>query len=165
MNVPLVKSGSGNSGVGSVAAEEERGRELPVDKEERDFDMDREVPADKDTQLFSVADNLIKSHLARIDVPLLGVLSFDESDSESESEYEAMDYEEEIGEEEEEYEDEEGGETGDGEEEDDDVVRDDIAVGRRGGRGGDGEVDSGSQHAQLGTTTKGSRKRSRSSIS
>ncbi|KAL2136044.1 hypothetical protein VTI74DRAFT_5780 [Chaetomium olivicolor] len=130
-------------------------RDLPADKDEIDFDMDREVPADKDSQLFNVADNLIKSHLARVDVPLLGVLSFDESESESESEEDDfMDYEDELDdgeEEDEEYED------GDGEEEDDD---DDVGCG-----GETEELASTSKDAQLGTTVKGSRKRSHSEIS
>ncbi|KAJ4417392.1 hypothetical protein N0V85_001872 [Neurospora sp. IMI 360204] len=74
---------------------------------------------DKDSQMFTIADNLIKSQLARIDVPLLGVLNLDESDSEESSEEEEEYYEdeyeddyegEEYDEEEEEYEDEEGGE-------------------------------------------------------
>jgi len=79
------------------AAEDAKSRVL--DKEEMEFEMDREVPAankDKDAHLFSVADNLIKSQLTRIDVPLLGALSFDESDdSESESEEEFEEEEEE----------------------------------------------------------------------
>jgi len=57
-----------------------------LDKEEENFEMDRDDPApDEDTQLFNVADGMIKSQLARIDVPLLGVLSFDESDDESDN--------------------------------------------------------------------------------
>ncbi|KAK3355820.1 hypothetical protein B0H65DRAFT_59378 [Neurospora tetraspora] len=85
------------------------GDELPETKTE-----------DKDSQMFTIADNLIKSQLARIDVPLLGVLNLDESDSEEsseedEEEYYEDEYEddyegEEYDEEEEEYEDEEGGE-------------------------------------------------------
>ncbi|KAK4447576.1 hypothetical protein QBC34DRAFT_131613 [Podospora aff. communis PSN243] len=67
-----------------------------LDKEEEAFEMDRDDNTpDKDTQLFNVADGMIKSQLARIDVPLLGVLSFDESDSESESESEEEEEEEE----------------------------------------------------------------------
>ncbi|KAJ4296021.1 hypothetical protein N0V88_004723 [Collariella sp. IMI 366227] len=148
MNVPI----------GSSAAPPSTGsRDVPADRSEVDFDMDREVPADKDSQLFGVADNLIKSHLARIDVPLLGVLSFDESESESETEEdEFMDYEDELDDgEEEDYED------GDGEEGDDDDDDDDI-VGRGGGQE---ELASTSKDAQLGTTIKGSRKRSHSEIS
>jgi hypothetical protein len=54
-----------------------------LDHEEAEFSMDNDTTPDKDTKLFNVADNLIKSQLAKIDVPLLGALSFDESDSES----------------------------------------------------------------------------------
>jgi hypothetical protein len=137
------------------------GREVPRDREEVDFDMDRDVPADKDTQLFHVADNLIKSHLARIDVPLLGVLSFEESESESESESDFMDYEdyeeEEEEEEEEDYEEDDAGEA-DG----DEKGYGDVEAR---GRGKEETLGSTSKEAQLGTTTKGSRKRSRSCIS
>ena len=57
----------------------------PLDEAEAAFQMDQEDQTpDKDSQLFSVADNLIRSQLTRIDVPLLGTLSFDESDDESE---------------------------------------------------------------------------------
>ncbi|GAB1310920.1 IQ calmodulin-binding domain-containing protein [Madurella fahalii] len=141
-------------------------RELPMDKEELDFDLDREAPADKDGQLFDMADNLIKSHLARIDMPLLGALSFVESESESESEEDEeeeeeeedfMDYEDE-GEEEDEnedYEDEEGSEM---------AKHDDAHEVRESGKG-TGKETCISQDAQLGTTTKASRKRSRSSVS
>ena len=59
-----------------------------VDREEAEFDIDREVSLDKDTKLFGVADNLIKSQLAKIEVPLMGALSFDESESEGESDLE-----------------------------------------------------------------------------
>ncbi|KAL2257664.1 hypothetical protein VTK26DRAFT_9329 [Humicola hyalothermophila] len=158
-------SGSGpGSGSGSVAASpSDPTRDLPADKEEIDFDMDRETPADKDSQLFDVANNIIKSHLASVDVPLLGLLSFDESDSESESEYDVMDYEGDVGEKQRgrEYGDDEGGETAWATDEDD------VEVGGRGGRGGGDQagLEPGSQHAQLGTTSKGSRKRSRSSVS
>ena len=84
---------------------------------------------DKDNQLYTIADNLIKSQLARIDVPLLGVLNLDDSDSESseeeeeeeEEEYED-EYEEDYEEGDEEYEDEEEYEDGEGEEEEENVV-------------------------------------------
>ncbi|KAK0632320.1 hypothetical protein B0T14DRAFT_29798 [Immersiella caudata] len=67
-----------------------------LDNEEEAFEMDKDDNTpEKDTQLFNVADGMIKSQLARIDVPLLGVLSFDESDSESESESEEEEEEEE----------------------------------------------------------------------
>jgi hypothetical protein len=136
---------------------------VPLDREEADFDVDREVPADKDTQLFNVADSLIKRHLATVDVPLLGVLSFDESESESENEEEEedfMDYEEEEGEEdydeeEEEYDEEdEDDEVGEEDEEYDDHVR------GRGRGGAKEELASASKDAELGTTTNGSRQHS-----
>lgn len=57
-----------------------------LDVEERSFDVEREVLPDKDTQLFTVADQMIKSQLAKIDVPLLGALNLDDSDSDSDSE-------------------------------------------------------------------------------
>jgi hypothetical protein len=55
------------------------------DRQEAHFDMDAEVPPERDCKLFEMADNLIKSQYKKIEVPLLGVLNFDESDSESES--------------------------------------------------------------------------------
>ncbi|KAL1870451.1 hypothetical protein Daus18300_005137 [Diaporthe australafricana] len=54
-----------------------------LDMEEREFDVEKEVTPDKDSQLFSVADQMIKSQLAKIDIPLLGALNLDDSDSES----------------------------------------------------------------------------------
>lgn len=54
-----------------------------LDMEEREFDIEKEVTPDKDSQLFSVADQMIKSQLAKIDIPLLGALNLDDSDSES----------------------------------------------------------------------------------
>ncbi|KAJ2905042.1 uncharacterized protein MKZ38_006435 [Zalerion maritima] len=66
-----------------------------VDREEAEFNMDREVTLDKDTKLFSVADNLIKSQLSKIEVPLMGALSFDESESENEEDEPAAEEEEE----------------------------------------------------------------------
>ena len=149
---------------GEVPPLESAGR----DKEEKEFDMDREGPVDKDKQLFDVADNLIKSHLARVDVPLLGLVSFEESESESESEDDFMDYEEYEGEEEEEdeeyeYQDDEEEEAdADGEE---DVHAEARARLRRGVDGSGEEFASTSKEAQLGTTPTGSRKRSRSCIS
>ncbi|KUI66778.1 hypothetical protein VM1G_01648 [Cytospora mali] len=56
-----------------------------LDKEEAAFDVEKEAPLDKDSQLFAVADQMIKSQMAKIDIPLLGALNMDESDSESES--------------------------------------------------------------------------------
>ncbi|KAK1829838.1 hypothetical protein QBC39DRAFT_121455 [Podospora conica] len=99
-----VPAGSPKAAGGSSSSSDDA-RSRVLDKEEMEFDMDREVSAaaagtsaaDKDAHLFSVADNLIKSQLTRIDVPLLGALSFDESDdSESESEEEVEEEEEEM---------------------------------------------------------------------
>ncbi|KAM0341719.1 hypothetical protein ACHAPU_009852 [Fusarium lateritium] len=59
-----------------------------TDREEADFDMDRETQPDKDRKLFDMADNLIKSQYRKIEVPIMGVLNFDESDNESESDQE-----------------------------------------------------------------------------
>ncbi|CCC06138.1 hypothetical protein SMACR_00354 [Sordaria macrospora] len=61
---------------------------------------------DKDSQLYTIADNLIKSQLARIDVPLLGVLNLDASDSESSSSDEEYEYEDDDDEYEDDYEEE-----------------------------------------------------------
>lgn len=72
---------------------------------------------DKDSQLFTIADNLIKSQLARIDIPLLGVLNLDESDSEESSEeeyFEEDEYEDDYEGEEYEEEEEGGGEEEEG---------------------------------------------------
>lgn len=126
-----------------------------LDKEEMEFEMDREVPAaekDKDAHLFSVADNLIKSQLTRIDVPLLGALSFDESDdSESESE------------EEEEFEEEEVGEMEDDnfeqQERDEDWEGDEVDVA---GRKEEAEA-AASKNVHAAVSTRSSRKRAKSS--
>ncbi|EYB23205.1 hypothetical protein FG05_06830 [Fusarium graminearum] len=81
-----------------------------VDREEAKFSMDREMQPDKDTKLFDMADNLIKSQYKKIEVPIMGVLNFDESDNESESDldepeqYEEMDEEEDPAEDDEYYE-------------------------------------------------------------
>ncbi|KJR83411.1 uncharacterized protein SPSK_04213 [Sporothrix schenckii 1099-18] len=61
-------------------------RDRPADPDEVAFDIDRDTLSDNDTRLYNVADNLIKSQLARINVPMMGTLSFDASESESESE-------------------------------------------------------------------------------
>jgi len=55
------------------------------DKHEAHFDMDAESPADRDAKLFEMADNLIRSQYKKIEVPVLGVLDFEESESEAES--------------------------------------------------------------------------------
>lgn len=54
-----------------------------LDTEEREFDVEKEVTPDKDSQLFSVADQMIRSQLAKIDIPLLGALNLDDSDSDT----------------------------------------------------------------------------------
>lgn len=88
-------------------------RPVVLDAEERSFDVEKEAQPDKDSQLFAVADQMIKSQLAKIDVPLLGALNLDESDSETEDEdedkyyYEPEDYDMAEGENEEEYDDDE----------------------------------------------------------
>ncbi|KAL2017492.1 hypothetical protein VTK56DRAFT_2034 [Thermocarpiscus australiensis] len=139
----------------AVASPMAGGRELPGDKEEASFDVDR-VAGDKDGRLFNLADNLIKRHLAGADAPLLGVLSLDESESDSESEDEDFVY----------YEDEEE-EDEDEEEEGEDEEGDEAVEGREHEGCGGGEerraTASLSKEAQLGTTIKGSGQRSRSS--
>ncbi|KAL2161497.1 hypothetical protein VTH06DRAFT_8059 [Thermothelomyces fergusii] len=70
----------------------QRRRTPPADREEAEFDIDRDVPADKDAQLLETTKNIINSQLARLDVPLLGTVSFDDSESETEDE-DFMDYE------------------------------------------------------------------------
>ncbi|KAK4165682.1 hypothetical protein QBC43DRAFT_26788 [Cladorrhinum sp. PSN259] len=149
-------------------------RHLPVDEEERAFDLDK-IGAesghgggagggkdDKDNQLFQVADNLIKSQLARVDVPMLGVLNFDESESEDESEEEEEEEDEEMGEEEE-YEEEEY--DYDEDEEEDEEYGLVEEVGNVKGKSKDRDMTSVSKEAQLGTTTKGSREHSESFVS
>lgn len=118
--------------------------------------MDKESNLDKDTQLFNIADNLIKGQLARIDVPLLGVLSFDESDSESDDddmrEYEEDDEEEDDGDEDYEQPD----------------AKDQYHVGNNGDGPGETKCEPGmgSEEVQVGTRQgSGSRKRTRSFIS
>ncbi|WYZ34785.1 hypothetical protein EsH8_I_001061 [Colletotrichum jinshuiense] len=73
-----------------------------ADQEEAHFSMDKEVPPDKDTKLFEMADGMIRSQYRKIEVPILGVLGFEEDESESESEadddFEPMDDELEDGE-------------------------------------------------------------------
>lgn len=125
-----------------------------VDQEEATFSMDKEASPDKDTQLFNIADNLIKGQLARIDVPLLGVLSFDESDSESDED-DMEEYEEDEGEEDEDYEQPD--------DRDQDYGRD-----NGGDRPGETKCEPGmgSEEVQLGTGQgSGSRKRTSSLIS
>jgi hypothetical protein len=64
--------------------------DVKLDTEEREFDIEKEVTPDKDSQLFSVADQMIKSQLAKIDIPLLGALNLDDSDSETDNDDDDM---------------------------------------------------------------------------
>lgn len=57
-----------------------------MDRAEAEFSMDKDPQPDKDVKLFEMADNLIKSQYKKIEVPIMGVLNFDESDDDSESE-------------------------------------------------------------------------------
>lgn len=150
MDVPLVKTTTttppppsrGNNGG------DDAGRDVPLDKDEVEFEVDKETTPDKDAQLFNIADNLIKSQMGRINVPLLGLLSFDESD-ESESEEDDDDLREYEDNEGEEYEDDEMGDE-DGEYEDDDQGEEVVEEG-------------GSKSVHLGTSSKGSQRRQESS--
>lgn len=60
-------------------------KDLPLDKVEAEFSMDKDPQPDKDAKLFEMADNLIKSQYKKIEVPIMGVLNFDDSDNDSES--------------------------------------------------------------------------------
>ncbi|KAI6354360.1 hypothetical protein MCOR25_008656 [Pyricularia grisea] len=65
----------------------------PIDTDELGFSIDAEPSTtDGDDKLFAVADGMIKSQLARIEVPLLGALDFaaDEDESDSGSDYEEV---------------------------------------------------------------------------
>lgn len=71
----------------SVVSHNEPAREDAVDREEAEFSMDEILSrADEHTELFNMADGLIRSQLSSIDVPLLGILSLDDSTSQSEEE-------------------------------------------------------------------------------
>jgi hypothetical protein len=83
------------------------GRERPADPQEDGFSFDqKEGKTDRDSKLFQVADDLIKSQVGKIEVPLLGLLDLEDSESDSDSdeegeeEYEQgdqeMEYEEEV---------------------------------------------------------------------
>ena len=134
-----------------------------ADEEEATFSMDKEPAPDKDAQLFNVANNLIKSQLARIDVPLLGILNLDESESEdSEDEY-LRDYDDEEEEE-------------DDDDEEDDLYEEDLLDtppgGEHGGADAHGrrhhdaeELGMGSEEVQLGTAGDGSRRNTTTSAS
>jgi hypothetical protein len=73
-----------------------RGTDRPADEEEASFSMSHETPPDKDTDLFNVADRLIRSQVTKIDVPLFGSLSFDESENEEGTESEPDNDESEV---------------------------------------------------------------------
>ncbi|CAM1506529.1 Fc.00g061700.m01.CDS01 [Cosmosporella sp. VM-42] len=60
-------------------------KDQPVDRAEIEFSMDKDPQLDKDAKLFEMADNLIKSQYKKIEVPIMGVLNFEESDNDSES--------------------------------------------------------------------------------
>ncbi|KAM0283598.1 hypothetical protein ACHAQH_002376 [Verticillium albo-atrum] len=74
----------------NVVAPQESSREELADRDEASFSMDRETAPDQDTKLFETADRLIRSQYRRVDVPMLGLLSFDMSDSESDSDSETV---------------------------------------------------------------------------
>lgn len=66
------------------------------DKEEEGFSMDKEDAKDENMKLFAVADKMIKSHMGRINIPILGALDLGESESSSESKSEEeLDYDDE----------------------------------------------------------------------
>lgn len=128
------------------------------DEEEKIFGAapDAAVPEkeDKDSHLFTVADNLIKSQLTRIDVPLLGALSFEESDdSESEDGDDNGRYNDNDYEDEENYE-----QQGD----DDDMYDEEEEYDDSGNLE---EVVTGSKSVNLGTSREQSRKRTSSCLS
>lgn len=133
------------------------GRELPKDEQERDFDMDRmgEREEDRDGKLFEVADGLIKSQLARVEVPFLGLVGFEESESEESEGESEMSYEEEELEDGEEYEEEE--------EEEEEYEEEEEHVGMGKGKEEENTMGSLSKDAQLGTVEGTDRRKSRDS--
>lgn len=58
-----------------------------ADQEEAHFSMDKEPPPGKDTKLFEMADGMIRSQYRKIEVPILGVLGFEESESEADDDF------------------------------------------------------------------------------
>ncbi|OIW34877.1 hypothetical protein CONLIGDRAFT_675829 [Coniochaeta ligniaria NRRL 30616] len=131
-----------------VVSANEAGQEKLPDPEEADFTMDKESEPDKDTQLYRVADELIKSQVNKIDVPLMGMLEFDESESESESE------------DEEDFEYDQDEEEMDDYEDEDDECED---ADKQAGNTADKHENMGSQEVQV-SSGKNSRKRARSSL-
>lgn len=87
-----------------------------ADRSEAEFSMDRDPQPDKDAKLFEMADNLIKSQYKKIEVPIMGVLNFDDSDNDSESDLDEP----------EQFDEMEEGEEGEGEDEYYEVEDDDL---------------------------------------
>ncbi|KAL5612397.1 hypothetical protein BROUX41_000076 [Berkeleyomyces rouxiae] len=54
-----------------------------ADAEDGTSSTDDDIPIDRDGKLLQIADNLIKSQYRKLNVPLLGLLTFDESSGES----------------------------------------------------------------------------------
>ncbi|KAH8890958.1 hypothetical protein GQ53DRAFT_824183 [Thozetella sp. PMI_491] len=126
-----------------------------ADVAEADFDMDKETLPDRDTEMFRVADHLIRSQLARIDVPLFGALSFDESEEEvEEDEDEFVDYDDD----EDMYDDVD---DEDEDEDEDEPVSEDKAPEKKAGNGGEDEHPSTKEEAPSDEVHVGSGKASR----
>ncbi|CAN8099135.1 unnamed protein product [Discula destructiva] len=144
-----------SSGNGALDDDDDDMRRL--DKEEREFDVDKEAPKDKESQLFAVADQMIKSQLAKIDVPLLGALNLDDSDRESDSEddasYDLTDYDMEDEDDDDDDEEEEGEEEYEYDEYEDDLDYEEESA---------AYVEDGVSKEALNGTGKGSLKRKRS---
>ncbi|KAK7431037.1 hypothetical protein QQZ08_002317 [Neonectria magnoliae] len=125
---------------------------ITTDQAEAEFSMDKDPVPDKDAKLFEMADNLIKSQYKKIEVPIMGVLNFDESDNDSESEPEEPEQFEDMDENEDDVEGDEYYEV-----EDDDLYDDDEM---------EYEGDDGSEVVHHGTGTgSGSRGNDRSESS
>lgn len=107
-----------------VMSQSEDRLEKLVDQEEADFTMDKESSPDPDSKLLSIADGLIRSQLAEVNVPLMGVLNFDESDSEEEEDEEEEEEEDDDEEDDDEEDDDEDDDDDEEEEEDDDDEED-----------------------------------------
>lgn len=109
-----------------------------MDRSEADFSMDRDPLQDKDVKLFEMADNLIKSQYKKIEVPIMGVLNFDESDDESESEADEPELIEEMDEGDEEYYEVEDDDLYDDDDDDEDMENDGSELVHRGTGTGSG---------------------------
>ncbi|KAG7131202.1 hypothetical protein HYQ45_010129 [Verticillium longisporum] len=75
----------------NVVAPQEQSRDDLADQEEASFSIDRELVSGQDAKLFETADRLIRSQYRKVDVPMLGLMSFDMSDSDSDSDGDADD--------------------------------------------------------------------------